>query len=288
VPDSRAIARAQRRLEALPGVGRVRVESVCCESGKEILYVGIGESAAASLKFRAAPKGKIRLPPDILKADADFQKAFEQAIRAGDTGDDFSHGHSLMNNPAARAVQERFVGLAARYENILRDVLRNSSDSKQRALAAQVLAYSANKQSVVEDLVEAMRDPADGVRNNATRALWVMAAYSQRSPENSIRIPYDPFVDMLNSVEWTDRNKSSAALMELTAGRDPALLSLLGKRALASLVEMARWKSQGHAQPAFFILGRIGGFSDDELWRAWSRGDREPIIRATLERIKAN
>ena len=40
-----------------------------------------------------------------------------------------------------------------------------------RALAAEVLAYAANKQSVVMDLVYAMRDPAGDVRNNATRAL---------------------------------------------------------------------------------------------------------------------
>jgi hypothetical protein len=44
---------------------------------------------------------------------------------------------------------------------------------RQRALAAQVLGYVSDKQAVVGDLVQAMSDPFDDVRNNAMRALLV-------------------------------------------------------------------------------------------------------------------
>jgi hypothetical protein len=48
----------------------------------------------------------------------------------------------------------------------------------------------------------------------------------------------------LNPIEWTDRNKSSLALEMLTESRDPALIADLRARALPSLIEMARWKSE--------------------------------------------
>jgi hypothetical protein len=79
---------------------------------------------------------------------------------------------------------------------------------------------------------------------------------------------------------WTDRNKASFAIEELSTSGDPALLTLLRERALAPLVEMARWKSAGHAGAAFFTLGRIAGLDDDAIEAAWKRGDREAIIQA--------
>ena len=64
------------------------------------------------------------------------------------------------------------------------------------------------------------------------------------------------------------------------AVRDPQLLQRLRAQALPALVEMARWKSDGHAGAAFFLLGRIGGLSEDEIRAAWERRDREAVIRA--------
>jgi hypothetical protein len=53
---------------------------------------------------------------------------------------------------------------------------------------------------------------------------------------------------------------------------------------MAPLIEMARWKSDGHAMPALMILGRIGGQSEDAIQAAWARGERESIISAALKR----
>ena len=92
-------------------------------------------------------------------------------------------------------------------------------------------------------------------------------------------MPAAPFVDLLNSIDWPDRNKSSAALLQLTEGRDPALLNDLRSRALDSLIEMARWKSPGHAYMPFFILGRVAGMSEDAIAAAWERRDPEALIR---------
>jgi hypothetical protein len=74
---------------------------------------------------------------------------------------------------------------------------------------------------------------------------------------------------MLNSLDWTDRNKSSFVLLGLSASRDPALMTLLREGALASLLEMAQWKSDGHANAPFHILGRVAGLPETEIDKAW-------------------
>src|SRR5262245_31720947 len=56
---------AKRRLESLQGVEEARFELVCCVDGKSILYVGIRRKGQPSIEFRAAPRGEVRLPPDV-------------------------------------------------------------------------------------------------------------------------------------------------------------------------------------------------------------------------------
>jgi hypothetical protein len=274
------LATATVRVGALPGVAQARLEPVCCEYGKTILYVGVEEEGAPTLHFRPAPTGTVHLPDDVLQAGEAFQAAFDSAIAHQDFAEDDSAGHQLMHFPAARAVEERFISLAARRAGRLRDVLRHSSDADQRALAVQVLAYVADKRTVTGDLVYGMRDPDAVVRNNAMRALGLIASLAQRRPELHIAVPFAPFVDLLNSPVWTDRNKASLALYALSASRDSTLFALLRAQALPALAEMARWKVPGHAGAACVILGRLGGMSEQEIKDAWTRADRERFIRA--------
>ena len=277
----------QKRLETLTKVEQARLNAVCCEAGKFVLYVGIREEGSPTLRFRPVPKGAIRLPKSIAKVGEEFQNALMEAMLKGDAGEDDSQGHALSNNPNLRALQERYIGFTAQDLGRLRAVLRESSDAGHRALAAQIIVYHANKRDIVKDLVYGMSDPDEGVRNNSMRALGVLAVFANNSPEQRIKIPVEPFIDMLNSIEWTDRNKSSLALSRLTEKRDPVILSSLRKHALPSLVEMARWKASGHAMPSFTLLGRIGNLSAEEIQKAWSSGNRESLIETILERIKS-
>ena len=202
------------------------------------------------------------------------------AIEAAAVQQDTSRGHSLVDDPSVRAVQERFVLYAARDLSELRLVLRSSSDAAHRALAAQVLGYAADKQAVVEDLVHAMNDASAAVRNSAMRALGVFAHMLPGTSRSVPRVPAQPFIELLNSPVWSDRNKASGALMAMSADRDPELLAALRERALAPLIEMAWWKSEGHALPAFLILCRIAGYSDAVAFDLWERGDRDAVIDA--------
>jgi hypothetical protein len=277
VPDS--LASAQKRLEAIGGVSAARLTATCCAAGKVILFVGIEEKGAPAIRFRSEPAGAIKLPRQIQVDGEEYYKAVREAVEKGDAAEDHSLGHALMRNPAARKVQERFVSDARELAS-LRDVLHNAASAQQRSLAALVLGYAADKRAVAAELQYAMLDSDSGVRNSAMRALWIIAEYGQKHPDLGIQIDSQAFVQMLNSLVWTDRNKAAAALMTLSESRDPALLANLRAQALPALIEMARWKSAGHALSAYMMLGRLAGLADADITAAWERGDREPVIAA--------
>ncbi len=280
-------AEIEKRLASLPNVVEAKLNIGCCTGdGKSTLYIGIREKGADVLRFRAAPVGKVRLTDEILKLGEEFSDALQKAVLKGDVAEDHSAGHSLVNNAEVRAIQEKFIPVADRNLKLLRQVLRESSDAQHRSLAAQIIAYYKDKSAIVADLVEAIKDADSIVRNNAMRALGVIAGYAQAHPEKKIKVPFEPFVAMLNSLEWTDRNKSALVLGELTASRDAELLKLLREKAVPSLVEMARWKNDGHAGTSFFILGRLGGLSDDEVGQLWIGGKREDLIAKVQQNLR--
>lgn len=260
------------RLRAVPGVRAASLNAVCCEDGRAIIYIGIVESDARLPGWNPAPAGASALPDSIRRLGEAFEEALWDALLHNDAGEDQSAGHALMHYPAARAIQERFIPIAAAELPLLRDVLRSSASAGDRALAVQILGYAPDKPAVVPDLVRATRDPDGGVRNNAMRALWVMAEASTPVP-----VPPDAFIPLLNSPEWTDRNKASMTLAGITRRRDPALLAAL-EAARPALLEMAHWKSLGHAFAALVILGRMRGLPEEEIAEALARGDREAIL----------
>jgi len=260
---------------------------VCCTSDrKSMLYVGIEEANSACLGFKPSPSGTVRLTGDVLNAGRDFDVALQNSVLKGNVSEDDSQGHALDGDPDVRVIQLRIVILADAHLENLKDVLENSSDSGQRALAAQVLGYVKNKQAIVPDLVTAMRDSDPNVRNNAARALLVFAEFSPKPATPKIKISWQPFIDLLNSCVWSDRNKSSGALAQLSETRDPVLQSELRQKALPSLIEMAQWKSIGHAWFSLMILGRIGGLTDDEIQKDLDREDRTQVVAAAIAATK--
>ena len=89
-------------------------------------------------------------------------------------------------------------------------------------LPGEALGYARQSPRQVLALMRAARDPDEGVRNNATRAIAVLARANHRLAS---QISPDTFIEMLNSGIWTDRNKGAMVLMSLTAKRDPAVLT---------------------------------------------------------------
>jgi hypothetical protein len=277
----------EQKLASIPGVVEAHLTLVCCNldnpgAHKSILFIGIEETGNRCPEFQPVPAGSVRLTADVLTAGDDYEVASHKAVLARNFAEDDSQGYSLDDNPGVRAIQLQFLQFADVHLANLKDVLHNSSDSHQRAIAAQVLGYVKDRQAIVPDLVTAMRDSDADVRNNASRALLVFAEFSPKPPASKINVPPAPFIQMLNSCIWSDRNKSAGTLAELSEKRDPALLAELRKQALPSLIEMANWKS-GYSLDSLQILGRIGGLSEETIKSKLAQGDPASIIAAAKQ-----
>lgn len=278
VPQDQDAVRS--RVEAVPGVAEVDVSVVCCsEAGTPILYVGVRETRVPPVTYRAAPDGDVRLPAEMMSLAARFAIAVEAAVRRGVAGEDHSHGYALSEDAALRSIQQEFVGVARRHFDLLGNVLDHSADADHRAVAAQILAYGGNRHDIAARLLRAADDPDEAVRNNAVRALGVLAQWANDNPDAGVSIPPDPFIRLLNSVRWTDRNKGVFVLMSLSAAPNAGLIEALRNEAVPSLVEMARWSNPGHALAPYIILARAAGIDDGEAFGAWQEGDREKVIR---------
>lgn len=227
-----------------------------------LIYVGLSGNSTKSFPYNPAPKGTARLPADALEIYKQVDAAFLTAMQRGATGEDDSKGYMLSSDDSAlRAKQQAMHEYAARHADVIRAVLRSAADNEQRQIAAEMLGYTNQSRRQIADLVWASHDPDEGVRNNATRALMVLA---RSNPKVAARIPATGFIEMLNSGKWSDRNKAGGLLLALSQWRAPKLLAALRAQALESLVEMARWRS-GHAYPARVMLGRIAGLEETRL-----------------------
>ena len=274
----------EERIDAIPGIVEGHLEAVCCNAGKTILYVGVEEKGSPHFELRDPPDGEQVLPEEITAAYRRFMEAFTVAVRRGATGEDLTAGHSRMIDRNARAVQDMFPQLAEDHLSELRNVLRDCGDEDQRATATYVIAYAVHKSEVIDDVQYALKDPDARVRQNAAHALMAMAVYARMNPKSGLKVEPTWFIEMLNSLSWSDRNQALLALQTLTENGETGTLEQLRVRALPALIEMARWKTLEHALPAYILVARIAGWNEDLIRAAWSRGDREQAIAAALKR----
>ena len=96
-----------------------------------------------------------------------------------------------------RAAQEKFIELSRDHVELLREVLASSRYDEDRAVAAHVIAYVQDKAAVLPDLLQAASDADSTVRNNAIRAIGVLAYYAENKPDILQRIDPEPFIAML-------------------------------------------------------------------------------------------
>ena len=268
----------ERELAAALGVTAVSFALVCCtENRGSILYVGVAEVPGTGVAYRPAPTGDVELPAGVLAVDEAFSAAFMTAITAGDAREDHSQGYSLVHDPAVRAQQEKFLGFARADPELFARVLRESANARHRAIAAIVVGYAADRAWAARELEAAAFDIDGGVRNNAVRALALIGAYGLEHPEAGIEIDYARFVELLNSLEQTDRNKGLMLLRLNGAAPSPRVLAALEERALPSLIEMCRWRNHGHAEPACFLLAHVVGLP---ALAEQALGAREELVAA--------
>lgn len=277
---------AEMRIDKVPGVLVSRVEAACCSGTGMILYVGIEERDSPHVEYHHAPTGAVTLPAGLLDG---YRKLLDNAaasLRGRNADQDLTNGYSLMADPESRDLQLSFLPAVAENLALLDQVVRQSADSEQRAAAAYLLQYGPrgpHTNSVIVDALQyALRDQEDEVRENAVRALQAVAVGGKLHPEQQIHIEPTWFVELMNSVVWTDRHDATLALVNLTEARDPETLQLLRDRALPSVVEMARWHDLQHALPAFILAGRLAGLDEQQIKTAWIAEDHESVLKQAL------
>jgi hypothetical protein len=252
------------------------VSFVCCDSKQSwMVYIGLPGESYQALALNPVPAGDIRLPKAAVALSQKFDKAWIDAVMKGHATEDDSEGFALTNDPSARIAELAIRDYALRNETLILQVLASSSDARHRAIATRMLGYGRQSDQQIDALVRASLDPDDEVRNNAVRALEVLAG---AKPNVAQRIPLEPFVRLLRSGAWSDHNKASLLLVALTKNRDPKVLPSIHVEAIDSLVEMARWRSLGHAEAALSIVGRIAGLDEDALNKLIDAGQSDTII----------
>lgn len=276
------------QLKSIPGVKNVAMEFICCDDKNRqwMVFVGIDEGDAAVLKYHKTPNADLSVPADILADYRANDSARQLAVARGAAREDHSKGHALSEDSSVRYWQNKFVVHANSHFNLLKNILRNARDDSQRAAAAHIIAYATDKGKVLPELLYAVYDSSDLVRNNATRAIGVLAVYAQQNPRAGFIIPAGPFIQLANSLTWTDRNKGTMVLMSLTQKRDKKLLDHLKQETLPALIEMAKWKNPSHAYFSFLILGRIAGIREDDLYKALFGGEKEKLFVEMEQKIK--
>lgn len=261
---------------AATGKAATDVAVMCCDQpGRLQLYIGLQGSSYRASSYAGAPKGNATLPEDGLVLYRKDGDALAKAVQSGNSQEDDSNGYALTKDAPAHAVGLEMRAYALKHTAAIERVLQTSKDVEQRQAAATLLGYSQRSQEQVKNLVLAVNDADGDVRNNAVRALGVLAV-----AQPLVGLDVTPFVEMLYSGQWTDRNKSSLLLAHVTQSRDPILLDRLRHEAMSPLLDGAQWQSSGHAYFFLQILGRVGGIDEASLQKLIDSGLKDEIIAA--------
>ena len=268
---------------AVTGKPATDIAVVCCDSKGELnVFVGMEGEGSIPLPQRAVPTGPDALPPEALSLYAEEEKANEAANARGASAEEESQGYVLAADPAARAAQEAMRRFALAHEDVITRVLHRSRAMQQRRAAAALLGYAPRSTAQVRALEDAVNDDDDTVRNNATRALAVLASAGPLPGLNPEQI-----IGLLYSGVWTDRNKASALLAALTRTPNPKLLKALREQALPPLIEGARWQSRVHAFPFAVVLGRVVGMSEERI-RELLQADKVSVLVEAAQALERN
>jgi hypothetical protein len=273
----------QKALSQVLGRPPTEISSTCCDrKGDYIIFIGLPGDSIRPTKLNPVPKGKVRLPAKLVALYEETIAALSAAVLKGNVTEETSRGYAVSTSDGSLRAKQLSVRInAIRYEGLIRRVLESSGETQQRVVAAYMLGYARQSSKQIAALVRASHDSDGTVRNNATRALSVLA---ESNPKVAAKIPPDGFIEMLSSGSWSDRNKASWVLSTLTRSRDSHLLGRLQSQALVSLIEMARWRSSGHAANARILLGRIAGIEEKRLMQLAYDNNADEIINAVQKR----
>lgn len=246
------IEQAAATIKQLTGHSPTDLNATCCDDqGNWIVFIGL---SGKTFRYHDPPQGKVGLPEKILELYDRFMESNMKDVQQGAGAEDRSQGYALSASPPLRAIQLEMRAYAVDHAALVLQVLATAADDRQRIAAAQLLGYTRQSQAQLAALVSAHRDANPTVRNNATRALLVLAA---SSPRVASRIPVADFIEQLLSGTWTDLNKASGLIYSIISHEHAKIpVALRRPEVRERLAEMAAWRT-GHGQAAREILRRL-------------------------------
>jgi hypothetical protein len=259
--SSESIAKLSKSIETLTGHKPTDIAPITYKNDNLVLYIGLPGSTSHSLSFNAEPTGDSHLPQAVEGLYNQAVEAAAEGLRKGGVSDDVSNGYGISSDPKLRTAQLAMRDYALTHKELIFQVLETSADPQQRALAAHALGYGERSKRQIAALIAATRDANANVRNNATRALSILAF---TDPTIEQQIPIEQLCEMLNSGSWTDRNKATGFIETILKNNDSALISILRTHCLDSLCEMACWDTADNAELYRSILARIAGIPDTQ------------------------
>ncbi len=278
LPSRTARASAEIALAKAVDRKRVKMNILCClPDGRSTLYVGFEAPGVPGPEFLPRPTGPIKLPVEIVKLSDDSERLNSEAVSKGVAGEDDSQGYALSEYPPSREVELKIHEYARTHTSVLVEVLESSADDHHRAAAAEALGYAGESTTQIAALVRASLDSYEDVRNNVIRALGVLVRYD---PKILPQIQLKPYIALMNSIDWTDRNKAAFLIEAFTESRNPDVLKTLRDGALTPIKEMAQWKDESHAISAIQALGRIAGMDEQQIVGAILQHNIAPILEA--------
>lgn len=144
-------ARVMDRTDFAVALGALRgiVNFVCCNEGKmTMVYIGLTSSEQPAVVYNAAPTGRVFLPTELVERYDKSMEYVVEAVKDLHGPEDRSQGHSLIEYPPLRAIQESFIADASNRLSLLVEVLHESMNAKHRAVAAHVLGYAPDKKVI--------------------------------------------------------------------------------------------------------------------------------------------
>ncbi|HVT13614.1 MAG TPA: HEAT repeat domain-containing protein [Fimbriimonadaceae bacterium] len=247
------------------------------EKGKLMIFVGVPGPTVKMPPTSKPPHGPQRLAEEGMRLYDRFGSRLVPALQSGGGKEDDSKGYALFSDPELHAIQLDMRDFAVKHTKEVFDVLTYSGSVADRRAASEIAGYAERSKEQVDALMNALGDEDGTVRNNAIRSLGVILRTDKKTAAS---LSTEPFIDLVRSGTWTDRNKGAMVLDELTESRSKPLLDKVRKEALASLLEMAHWRNFPHARTALTILGRVAGIDEARLQKMHDSGDAAPIFKA--------
>lgn len=176
-----------------------------------------------------------------------------------------------FDHPKLKPYLEPFNQGALKQKKFIVSTIQKDENPERRAAAAFLIGHLPNPKEIIQLLLPHVNDADGDVRNNVIRVIAVTMAQAHITHINTL-----PFLELLDSPQVTDRNKSLYVLQAAAESKKESQIILeKGADKLLALLQLHQPNNHG---PAYEILKKISGRSfgeyDIDAWRSWLNAHR--------------